>query len=128
MEKTIEPREKNQEVESKSYTLRTENGHWLAQIVITSDGMFSSVTDWGNFSFAWRSFGEKSLDNFKKFLTELDVSYFGTKIFTGMSYVLHTRKCEAACHRFAGEILPALQLALQQELKTDNPQPITQNR
>lgn len=38
-------------ITSKSYTLKTEDGSWLAQIVLTSDGMFASITDYGNLSF-----------------------------------------------------------------------------
>jgi hypothetical protein len=34
-------------VQSKSYTLRTDNGGWLGQVVLTQDGMFAAVTDWG---------------------------------------------------------------------------------
>ena len=41
-------------IETQSITLRTDDGEWLAQIVLTSDGGFFSVTDYGNFSFAWR--------------------------------------------------------------------------
>lgn len=33
-------------VTAESYTLTKSNGDWLGQIVITSDGMISGVTDW----------------------------------------------------------------------------------
>lgn len=102
------------EVKSKSYTLRGENWEWLGQIVITSDGMFASVTDYGNLSYAWRSFGN---EDFRKFLIEINTSYFGTKLFTGMAYILHTRKCERACERYAEQILPALQKMLEIDIK-----------
>jgi hypothetical protein len=46
-------------VTAESYTLRTESGQWLGQVVLTSDGMYASVTDWGNLSFAWRSIGDQ---------------------------------------------------------------------
>ena len=91
------------EVKSKSYTLRTESGQWLGQIVLTSDGLFASVTDYGNLSYSWRSTGE---DDFRKFLININVSYFGTKMYTGMSYILYGKKCEKACERFAENILP----------------------
>lgn len=99
-------------VKSKSYTLRSEDGQWLGQVVLTSDGLFASVTDWGNLSYAWRSFGT----DFRAFLLSLNPSYFGGKLFTGMAYILHTRKCEKACDRFAEKILPALQKVLQEEV------------
>jgi hypothetical protein len=100
------------EITLKSYTLRSDNGIWLGQIVLTSDGMFASVTDYGNLSFAWRSFG----DNFNDFLISLNVEYFATKIYIGMSYILYGKKCEAACIRFAEKILPALQKVLKEEI------------
>lgn len=103
-----------EKVTAESYTLYTEEGTWLGQIVLTSDGMFASVTDYGNLSFAWRSYGK---DNFKKFLCSLNVDYFGAKMFTGMSYILHTKKCEKSCDLFAQKILPALQKELRKELE-----------
>lgn len=105
------------EITAQSYTLRDENGAWLGQVVLTSDGMFASVTDWGNLSFAWRNYG---MEGFKQFLCDLNVDYFGTKMYTGMSYILHGRKCEKACERYAEKILPALQKVLRQELNNTN--------
>lgn len=102
-----------EQVKSKSYTLRTEEGSWLGQVVLTSDGMFASVTDYGNLSFSWRHTGER---DFRKFICELNVGYFGTKMYTGMSYILYGKKCEQACNRFADKILPPLQKALSEEL------------
>jgi len=102
-----------EQIKSKSYTLRGENGEWLGQIVLTSDGMFASVTDYGNLSFAWRSFGT----DFRDFLINLNVQYFGTKMYTGMAYILYSKKCEQACNRFAEKILPALQKELKSEIE-----------
>ena len=101
------------EVKSKSYTLRDENNQWLGQVVITSDGMFASVTDWGNLSYAWRSYG----NDFREFLCSLNVQYFGSKLYTGMAYILYGKKCEKSCERFAEHILPALQKVLREELE-----------
>ncbi len=101
------------EVKSKSYTLRGEKGEWLGQIVLTSDGLFASVTDYGNLSYAWRSFGE----DFREFLCGINMGYFGTKLFTGMSYIVHSRKVEIACDVFAQKILPPLQKILDQEIE-----------
>lgn len=103
-------------VTAESYTLRTKNGDWLGQIVLTSDGAFMSVTDYGNLSFAWRSFG----DDFKKFLIGLDVSYLASKMFNGIADISHTRNTEKACERFAEKILPPLQKVLREELEEQN--------
>lgn len=109
--------DKNQsEVTAKSYTLRTEQDQWLGQIVITSDGAFMSITDYGNLSFAWRATGT---DDFREFLIGLNVDYFATKLYTGMSYILFGRKCEQACQRFAEKILPPLQKVLREELQKE---------
>jgi len=102
------------EVKTKSYTLRGENGEWLGQIILSSDGLFASVTDYGNLSYAWRSYGDK---DFRKFITEINTGYFGSKLFTGMAYILHTRKCEQACNRYAEKILPPLQKLLKEDME-----------
>lgn len=101
---------------AKIYSLRTENGSWLGQIVLTSDGFFSAVTDYGNMSFAWRSFGDV---DFRKFITGLDVHYFGGKMYQGMAYMIVGKKYQQACHRFAEMILPNLQKALIAELESE---------
>jgi len=98
-----------------SYTLRTEGGGWLAQVVLTSDGMFSAVSDWGNFSYAWRAFGQKEGRDFRDFILALGVDYFGQKMVNGMAYVANSRKIEAACHKFTEKVLPVLKEALKAE-------------
>ena len=112
--------DKPEEITAKSYTLLTETGAWLGQVVLTSDGMFASVTDYGNLSYCWRRTG---MDDFRKFICELNTSYFGDKMYTGMAYILHTKKCEKACARFAQEILPPLQKLLREELAAIAPEP-----
>jgi hypothetical protein len=102
-----------EQVTTQSYTLYTEKGQWLGQVVLTSDGMFASVTDYGNLSYAWRRYGEQE---FKEFLCGLNVDYFGTKMYTGMAYILYGKKCEKACQLFAEKILPPLQKVLREEL------------
>lgn len=104
-------KEEEEKITAESYTLRDENGNWLGQIVLTSDGMFASVTDYGNLSYSWRSFGK----DFKEFLIGLNVPYFGQKMATGMAYINYSRKTDKACDLFAEKILPALQKALKEE-------------
>jgi len=103
-----------EQVTAQSYTLYTESGQWLGQVVLTSDGMFAGVTDYGNLSYAWRSYGE----DFKKFLCSLNTGYFATKLATGHSYIAFGKKIDKACERFAHEILPALQKVLKEELSS----------
>ena len=103
-------------ITSTTYTLMGERGEWLGQIVLTSDGMFASVTDYGNLSYAWRSYSDK---DFRQFICGINVDYFATKLYTGMSYILYGKKCEAACKRFAEKILPPLQKMLKKELESE---------
>lgn len=106
------------EVTAKNYTLFDENGNWLGQVVLTNDGMFASVTDWGNLSFAWRSYG----DDFRSFIISLNNCYFGDKMFMGMSYMLPSsasKSFDKSCQRFAEKILPALQKALREEIERE---------
>lgn len=98
---------------AKSYTLQTEDGFWLAQVVLTSDGMFSCVSDWGNFSFAWRNGGT----DFREFLISLNVDYFANKMAIGLSYYTRGKSIDKACEKFAEMVLPKLQEVLREELK-----------
>ena len=107
------------EVTVKSYTLLNDNGTWLGQVVLTSDGMYASVTDYGNFSYAWRRYG---LNDFREFLINLNTQYFGDKMYTGLAYIVHTKKVDQACQRYAEMILPALQKVLREELATEGEQ------
>jgi hypothetical protein len=98
----------------KVYSLKNERGGWLAQVVLTEDGMFSTVSDYGSFAFAWRSYSEK---DFRQFILSLGFDYFAGKMECSLSYVVPiTKKIEKACLRFAEMVLPALQVAITQEL------------
>ena len=109
--------EEKKVIKAESYTLRDESGGWLGQVVLTNDGMFACVTEWGNLSYAWRAFGE----DFKKFLIGLNVGYFGSKMVAGLAYTAYNKKVSASCMRFAEKILPALQSVLIEETGADAP-------
>lgn len=102
------------EVTAESITLTTESGFWLGQIVLTSDGAFMAITDYGNFNFAWRSC--KTIEDMKELILNIDTDYFATKMATGMQYVSYGKKIDSAAERFALKILPALQETLRAEL------------
>lgn len=107
----------NQKITAKSYTLQNENGSWLGQVVLTSDGAFMAITDWGNFNFAWRSY--QTLPKFKEFIMRLEPCYFANKMVEGMQYVIYGKKVQAAAERFAERVLPKLQEVLKQEIKEE---------
>lgn len=104
----------NKEITAKSYMLLTNNGDWLGQVVLTSDGAFMAITDWGNFNFTWRAY--KSLPEFKQFLLRINTEYFARKMMEGMQYVAFGRKIEQAAVRFAEKVLPSLQDILNKEI------------
>ena len=100
-------------VTAKSYTLRTPEGGWLGQVVITSDGFFSAVTDYGNAAYAWRAFG----DSFEDFLLRIDKDYFAGKMVLGLAYTVQpTKRIEKAYERFAEKILPELQAKIREDI------------
>lgn len=105
------------EIKSKSYTLRSPNGTYLWQIVITTDWFFSAISEYWNFSFAWRYIAQ---DDFREFLSKLEIDYFWWKMYQGMSYVIHNKKVEKACNRFSEMILPTLRECMIKDLK-ENP-------
>lgn len=103
-------------ITARNYNLRTENGSWLGQVVLTSDGAFMALTDWGNFNFAWRSHGE---EDFRKFIIRVEVDYFASKMYQGMQYIAHGKKIQEACDRFAKNILPTLKKVLKEEIEKE---------
>lgn len=105
-------------ITAKSYTLRTESGQWLGQIVLTSDGMIAGVTDYGNLSYAWRSYGE----NFEDFILSINTGYFASKLESGMAYIAHNKTIQKGCERFAEMILPALQAEIKKQRLEDKPE------
>jgi len=38
------------------YILKDENDLWLGQTIFTDNGMFSTVSKWGNYSYIWNNF------------------------------------------------------------------------
>ncbi len=61
------------------YYLPSENGEGWAEVVITLGGFFSAVSDYGNYAFAWRGFGDR---DFRAFLlgAQRDHDYFTKKL------------------------------------------------
>ena len=98
------------------YILHNEFGGFLGRVILTGDGYFFAVTDWGNFNFCWGSTGR---DDFREFILNIGVDYFGDKMYSGISYTATGRKVEASCKRFAAKILPPLQEAIRIELHNE---------
>lgn len=103
---------------AKSYSLRKESGTFLGQVVLTTDGMFASVTDYGNLSYAWRSYGK---GDFREFIIGLDIDYFSSKMFSGINHFTSGdwQETKYQCVLFAEKILPPLQKLLKAELESE---------
>jgi hypothetical protein len=104
--------DKENNVTVESYTLKNEVGGWLAQVLLSSDGMFAAVSDWGNFAFSWRSIGKQT---FKEFLMDLGVDYFESKMVSSVSYMATGKRVDSFCKNFARRVLPVLQKTLKEE-------------
>lgn len=61
------------------YRLPSINGEGWAEIVLSSDGFFAAVSDWGNYAFIWRNPG---VDDFRKFFLRVPENwdYFAGKL------------------------------------------------
>jgi hypothetical protein len=95
------------EIKSEVIILKTPEGQWLAQVILTSNHGLYVDSDWGSFSYRWSETDE----DFKKFILRLNYGYLATKIETGMRYMFgnFTKKQEASILRAAEKVLPALQ-------------------
>ncbi len=62
----------------RKYDVRDNEGHWIGRFIITDDGYFSTVSEWGNYAFWWTGGGPC----FRRFLAGLrrDSSYMLSKI------------------------------------------------
>lgn len=65
----------------RRYDLRAD-GRWLALVVITDDGYFSTVSDYGSYAYWWSSAG----DDFRRFLIGRDDDYVVGKLAPGYEY------------------------------------------
>ena len=106
------------------YNLKTETGGYLGKVVLTEEGEFFSITDWGNFNYSWGGFG----DDFRKFILTLEPGYFASKMSEGMSYTCGSRSISKAADRFASHILEPLKEKIREELKKEEPQEIPESK
>ncbi len=60
----------------RRYNVRSDRGRWLAEIVISDDGFFATVSDHGNYAYAWKH----AEMEFRSFLVKLDADYLLGKL------------------------------------------------
>jgi len=68
------------------YTLTSRS--WWGQITVSEDGCLTVISDYGNYGYAWRSFGK----SFKKFLITLDGSYLYNKLGRDVPKVFNSKE------------------------------------
>ncbi len=66
----------------RRYHVKTEGDRWLATVIISDDGYFSTVSDWGSYAYWWSAAG----DCFRSFLTRINPDYLLGKIAPQQSY------------------------------------------
>lgn len=93
-------------MKTKVYELKKDNGCWLGTIVLSDEGHYFSLTDWGSISFHWNVKGEKE---FEDFILQLNTEYFAEKMYIGINYLANGEEVEDKCNRYATKILPVLQ-------------------
>lgn len=96
----------------KTYELRTDKDNWLGTVVLSDEGHYFSMTDWGNLNFHWNV---KGIDKYEEFILRLNTDYFAEKMYIGINYIAREPDAEERCNRYANKILPALQKAILEE-------------
>ncbi|WP_163869534.1 hypothetical protein [Myxococcus eversor] len=82
------------------YALRNDAGHWLADIILRSDGSLFALSDWGGYVYRWNATGSAC---FRSWLSRLTPDYIAEK--TSLP--------------FAEQVWPALVAALRAELAAE---------
>ena len=90
------------------YDLFNTNEDWLGTVILTKDGLFSAVTDWGNFANSLLS----DNDNLRESILEMDENDFSELVETDME-LMDKSDC------FSRNILPALKEAIKKELEDE---------
>jgi len=121
-------------IKTYHYTIQSMKGVRIGQVVLTSTGMFSAVSEYGNFACSFPAFLDgKSKEDIRYYLTYIDTYALSNTIGEGMGYLINQvtnpkeinvfgRRVYQTCQAFAEEILPRLQDMLRRELKEENPE------
>jgi hypothetical protein len=70
----------------RRYDVRGERGQWLATVFLGADGVFSTVSDYGNYGYWWSAIGGDG--DIRRFLlrSEEDPGYFRIKLDASTEY------------------------------------------
>ena len=97
------------------YTLRGDKGVWLGTVILTQDGFFMSLTDYGNFAYRWVI----GMYDFRYFILSIDEDYFERKMVEGCPLMMKGQAVKKQAHLFTQRILPPLKEMLRTELKNE---------
>lgn len=95
------------------YDLNDEHGDWLARVFLTSDGVYMSYSEFGNFFHYFNAPGKEGI---RKFMLGISPGYFGGKL-CEVEWNTAPKKVAAAATRHAQHVLPALQQAIREQLE-----------
>lgn len=97
------------------YDLKDNNGSWLARCFLTSDGVYMSYSEWGNF---FHYFTAPGKDGIRKFMLGISDGYFANKL-CEVEWNTAPTKVAAAAKRHAKYVLPVLQQAIREQLEQE---------
>ena len=97
------------------YDLKDDNGSWLARCFLTSDGVYMSYSEWGNF---FHYFAAPGKDGIRKFMLGISDGYFANKL-CEVEWNTAPTKVAAAAKRHAKYVLPVLQQAIREQLEQE---------
>ena len=97
------------------YDLKDEHGNWLARVILTSEGLFMTYSEWGNF---FHYFNAPGKDGIRKFMLGIYEDYFAGKL-CEVEWNTSTTKVRAAAKRYVKHVLPVLKVAIENQLKQE---------
>lgn len=100
------------EVQVFMYDLKDSKGSWLARVILTSDGVYMSYSEYGNF---FHYFTAPGKDGIRPFMLRITPDYFGQKL-CEVEWNTAPTKVAAAAKRHAKYVLPVLQEAIRKQL------------
>lgn len=97
------------------YDLKDEHGNWLARVILTSEGLFMTYSEWGNF---FHYFNAPGKDGIRKFMLNIYDDYFAGKL-CEVEWNTSTTKLRTAAKRYVKHVLPVLKVAIEEQLKKE---------
>ncbi len=97
------------------YDLDDEHGSWLARVILTSEGLFMTYSEWGNFFHYFNAPGKEGI---RQFMLGIHDDYFAGKL-CEVEWNTSTTKVRAAAKRYVQHVLPVLKIAIKEQLEAE---------